>query len=58
MERPEFVPQYLEDETTILERLLGNIPDKWRKENGDFPYDMVIPDVAQVLELQIAQDRI
>lgn len=58
MERPEFVPQYLEDETTIRERLLGNIPDKWRKENGDFPYDMVIPDVAQVLELQIAQDRI
>ena len=41
----------------LKEFLLSQIPDTWRKEVGDFPYDMIMPDVAQVMQLEIAQDR-
>lgn len=56
-ERPEFVPVFLQSATDIKEFLLSQIPDTWRKEVGDFPYDMIMPDVAQVMQLEIAQDR-
>ena len=54
--RPEFVPVFLQSATDIKEFLLSQIPDTWRKEVGDFPYDMIMPDVAQVMQLEIAQD--
>lgn len=57
-ERPEYVENFIESATDIRERLLANIPDKWRKEPGDFTYDMVAPDIAQVMQLEISQDRI
>ncbi|WP_287714518.1 baseplate J/gp47 family protein [Blautia sp.] len=57
-ERPEYVPVFIESATDIKEFLLANIPDTWRKEVGDFPYDMIIPDVAQVMQLEITADRI
>ena len=50
-ERPEFVPVFLQSATDIKEFLLSQIPDTWRKEVGDFPYDMIMPDVAQVMQL-------
>ena len=51
-ERPEFVPVFLQSATDIKEFLLSQIPDTWRKEVGDFPYDMIMPDVAQVMQLE------
>lgn len=57
-ERPEFVPVFLQTDTEITEFLLSQIPDTWRKEVGDFPYDMIKPDVAQIMQLEISQDRI
>lgn len=56
--RPEFVPVFLQSANEIKEFLLSNIPDTWRKEVGDFPYDMILPDVAQVMQLEITADRI
>lgn len=56
-QRPEYVPVYIETAKDIREFLLGNIPDTWRKEVGDFPYDMILPDVAQVMQLEIFMDR-
>lgn len=58
MSRPEFEPVFLQTATEIKQFLLDNIPDTWRKEEGDFPCDMVAPDVAQVMQLEIAADRI
>lgn len=57
-ERPEFVPVFLQTDTEITDFLLSQIPDTWRKEVGDFPYDMIKPDVAQIMQLEISQDRI
>lgn len=57
-ERPEYVPQFVEDATTIREFLLSKIPDTWRKETGDFPYDMVQPDIAQIMQLELQADRL
>lgn len=48
-ERPEFVPVFLQTDTEITDFLLSQIPDTWRKEVGDFPYDMIKPDVAQIM---------
>lgn len=56
--RPEFVPVFLETDKEIKDFLLSNIPDDWRKEPGDFPYDMIAPDAAQVMQLEISADRI
>lgn len=56
-QRPEYVPVYIETAKEIREFLLDNIPDTWRKEIGDFPYDMILPDVAQVMQLEIFLDR-
>lgn len=57
-ERPEFVSVFLQTDTEITDFLLSQIPDTWRKEVGDFPYDMIKPDVAQIMQLEISQDRI
>lgn len=56
--RPEYVPVFIQSANEIKEFLLGNIPDTWRKEVGDFPHDTILPDVAQVMQLEIMGDRI
>lgn len=56
--RPEYVPVFIESANEIKEFLLGNIPDTWRKEPGDFTHDTILPDVAQVMQLEIMGDRI
>lgn len=56
--RPKFEPVFLQTAKEIREFLLSNIPDTWRKEVGDFTYDMILPDVAQVMQLEISADRI
>ena len=53
-ERPEFVPVFLQSATDIKEFLLSQIPDTWRKEVGDFPYDMIMP----ILSDSIPIDRL
>lgn len=55
--RPEYVPVFLQEAGEIRKFLLDQIPDRWRKEVGDFPYDMILPDVAQVMQLEIGLDR-
>lgn len=57
-QRPEYVPVFTQTAKEIREGLLSNIPNTWRKEVGDFTYDMVQPDVAQVMSLEIMGDRI
>lgn len=52
------IVKFVEDEATIKARAIGNIPDGWRVEEGDFTRDMVIPIVPEVLQLQINQDVI
>ncbi|MEG1083987.1 MAG: baseplate J/gp47 family protein [Hydrogenoanaerobacterium sp.] len=56
--RPEFTPHFLETATAIRERMLNNIPDDWRKEDGDFPYDMIRANPPEVIQLEMQQDRI
>lgn len=56
--RPEYVPVFIQSASEIREFLLSEIPDTWRKEPGDFPYDMIAPDVAQVMQLEIMADRV
>lgn len=57
-QRPEYVPVFIQTATEIREYLLEQIPDTWRKEVGDFSYDMILPDVAQIMQLEILMDRI
>lgn len=56
--RPEFTPRFLETATAIRERMLSNIPDDWRKEDGDFIYDAVRANPPEVMQLEMSQDRI
>lgn len=56
--RPEYVPVFIESANEIKDFLLGYIPDTWRKEPGDFTHDTILPDVAQVMQLEIMGDRI
>ena len=58
MARPEYVPHFLEDATTIQSRMLDNIPDTWRKEEGDFPYDAIRANPGEIIQLEMQQDRI
>lgn len=58
MARPEYIPHFLEDATTIRTRMLGNIPDTWRKEEGDFPYDAIRANPGEIIQLEMQQDRI
>ena len=58
MQRPEYVPVFIETANDIKAFLLSQVPEVWRKEPGDFPYDMLVPDVAQVMQLEITADRV
>lgn len=55
--RPEYIPVFTETATAIRERMLSNIPDTWRKEDGDYPYDNILPSVSEVMALEMNQDR-
>lgn len=55
--RPTFTPVFTEAPSVIRERMLGNIPDTWRKEPGDYTYDNILPSVGEVLQLEMHQDR-
>lgn len=56
--RPIYTPRFVEDATTIKTRMLGNIPDDWRKEEGDFITDSVGADPAEIIQLEMNQDRV
>lgn len=56
--RPEFTPRFVETATAIRERMLGNISDEWRKEKGDFMYDAIDANPAEIIGLEMNQDRI
>lgn len=58
MARPKFTPRYEESETAIRTRVLGNLPEGWRKEPGDFTYDVLAPSPLEVKQLQANQDEI
>jgi uncharacterized phage protein gp47/JayE len=58
MARPEFIPVFEESESTIKDRLLGRVSDEWRKEQGDFMYDAVVPAAEEIKQLQVNQDTI
>lgn len=58
MTRPEFTPRFLETATQIRERMLSNISDEYRKEKGDFIYDAIDANPAEIIGLQLNQDRV
>lgn len=58
MARPEYVPRFLEDAAIIRKRMLDNIPDTWRKEEGDFPYDAIRANPGEIIQLEMQQDRV
>ena len=58
MTRPEFTPRFLETATEIRERMLSNISDEYRKEKGDFIHDAIDANPAEIIGLQLNQDRI
>lgn len=57
-QRPEFTPRFEETEEQIKDRMLGRIPEEWRKEPGDFMYDAVAPTPLEIQQLQVNQDYI
>lgn len=57
-QRPEFKPRFEETEEQIKDRMLGRIPEEWRKEPGDFMYDAVAPTPLEIQQLQVNQDYI
>ena len=58
MTRPEFTPRFLETATEIRERMLSNISDEYRKEEGDYIHDAIAANPAEIIGLQLNQDRI
>lgn len=56
--RPEYTPRFVESATTIRERMLSNIPDTWRKEKGDYMHDAIDANPAEIISLEMNQDRI
>lgn len=58
MTRPSFKPVYTEDEEVIRERMMGRVPDTWRKDPGDFIYDAVAASPEEIRTLQEGQDEI
>lgn len=56
--RPTYKPVFTESSTDIQNRMLSNIPDTWRKEDGDYTYDNIKPSVGEVLQLEMSQDRV
>ena len=55
-ERPTYKPQYVESAETIIQRMVGNIPDDWHKEPGDFIYDAVKANPAEIMQLEQGLD--
>lgn len=58
MARPTFKPLFEEKEGDIKTRVVGNIPDEWRKEPGDFIHDAVAATPLEIKQLQINQDYV
>jgi uncharacterized phage protein gp47/JayE len=56
--RPEYTDRFLESATVIRNRMLGNLPDEWRKEKGDFMHDAIDANPAEIIQLEMSQDRI
>lgn len=58
-ERKTFTPVFEETEETILARILEHEAlAAWRKEPGDYMYDAVAPDAAEIQLLQIGLDTV
>lgn len=53
-----FTPIFEETETAIKDRIIGRIPEKWRKQPGDFIHDAAVPAAPEVQQLKINQDFI
>ena len=56
--RPTYTPRFIETATDITKRMVGNIPDTWHKEPGDFIYDAMKTNPAEIIQLEENQDRI
>jgi len=56
--RPTFKPRFVESADTITKRMVGNIPDTWHKEPGDFIYDAMKTNPAEIIQLEEQQDNI
>lgn len=56
--RPTFTPRFVESADTITKRMVGNIPDTWHKEPGDFIYDAMKTNPAEIIQLEEQQDNI
>lgn len=56
--RPTYVPRFIESADTITKRMVGNIPDTWHKEPGDFIYDAMKTNPAEIIQLEENQDNI
>lgn len=57
-ERPSYNPHFLESADTITKRMTDNIPDEWHKEPGDFIYDAMKTNPAEIIQLEENQDHI
>lgn len=53
-----FTPVFEESLTDIKADIVENIPEKWRKNPGDFIHDAAIPAAPEVQQLKINQDII
>lgn len=58
MPRPTFNSVFEENESTIRDRMLDSIDDDWRKDPGDFVYDVIAPSPLEIKQLQINQDQV
>lgn len=55
-DRPTFTKVFEEDESVILDRMLENVDPAWRTEPGDYMYDAIEPNAAEVKTLEIGLD--
>lgn len=58
MTRPVFKSVYEQAEETIRSRMLERVSDAWRKDPGDFIYDVIAASPAEIVELQKGQDEL
>ena len=56
--RPTYVSRFLESGETITKRMIGNIPDEYYKEPGDYIYDAMKTNPPEIIQLEENQDRI
>lgn len=56
--RPTYTPRFIETATDITKRMVDNIPDTWHKEPGDFIYDAMKTNPAEIIQLEENQDKI